>query len=126
MPRIEILDTLGEVVNTIDADEAFAEEHYPGAWRLADQQYIPQNSASVPQKVSARQAHQALILAGLYDNVQAAIDAIPDGTQRAMTRAEWDKSNEFERSRPLLIQLAEAIGLDSEALDNLFITAAQL
>ena len=123
--RIEILVN-GMVDNTIEADEAFAEEQHPGAWRLAEYQHIPQNSVSVPQKVSARQAHQALILAGLYDNVQAAIDAIPDGTQRAMAQVEWDKSNEFERSRPLLIQLAESLGLDSEALDNLFITAAQL
>jgi len=35
--RIEILD--GEtVINTIIADEAFAEQHYPGAWRLAADQ----------------------------------------------------------------------------------------
>ena len=31
--RIEIMD--GQtVINTINADEAFAEQHYPGAWRV--------------------------------------------------------------------------------------------
>lgn len=122
--NIEILDTEGRVIDTTIADETFAEQQFPGRWRVSETQNTP--AVQVPQKVSTRQAHQALILAGLYDNVQAAIDAIPDGTQRAMARVEWDKSNEFERSRPLLIQLAESLGLDSEALDNLFITAAQL
>lgn len=38
--RIEILD--GEtVINTIDADEAFAETHFPGAWRLGVQDPEP-------------------------------------------------------------------------------------
>ena len=33
--RIEILDG-ATVINTINADEAFAELHYPGAWRAAE------------------------------------------------------------------------------------------
>ena len=38
--RIEIMD--GEaVINTILADEEFAEQHYPGAWRVANQQDEP-------------------------------------------------------------------------------------
>lgn len=38
--RIEILD--GEtVINTIEADEAFAEAHFPGAWRVAVQDHEP-------------------------------------------------------------------------------------
>lgn len=32
--RIEILDG-ATVINTIIADETFAEQHYPGAWRVA-------------------------------------------------------------------------------------------
>ena len=40
MPIIEILD--GEtVINTIIADEAFAEQQHPGAWRVADVQDEP-------------------------------------------------------------------------------------
>lgn len=34
MPRIEILDG-ATVVNTIIADEAFAEQMHPGVWRVA-------------------------------------------------------------------------------------------
>ena len=37
--RIEIMD--GQtVINTINADEAFAEAHYPGAWRVTEVQDV--------------------------------------------------------------------------------------
>ena len=42
--RIEILDG-ATVINTINADEAFAELHYPGAWRVAEQQDVPAEPA---------------------------------------------------------------------------------
>lgn len=32
--RIEILDTEGNVVNTIVADEEFAQRYYPNRWRV--------------------------------------------------------------------------------------------
>jgi len=80
----------------------------------------------VPDKVTARQAVQALIATGKLHLVQPAIDAIADPGQRAMVQAEWDKSQVFERSRPTLIALATAIGLDAAALDALFIQADAL
>jgi len=80
----------------------------------------------VPDKVTARQAVQALIAAGKLQLVQPAINAIADPGQRAMVQAEWDKSQDFERSRPTLIALATAIGLDAAALDALFIQADAL
>ena len=80
----------------------------------------------VPDKVTARQAVQALISVGKLSLVQPAIDAIADPVQRAMVQAEWDKSQDFERSRPTLIALATAIGLDAAALDALFIRAEEL
>lgn len=82
--------------------------------------------ARVPQTVTRRQARQALLLAGLLDNVQPAIDSIANPVQRSMAQIEWDDSQQFERKRPLLIALAAALGLGEEALDNLFIQAAQL
>ena len=82
--------------------------------------------ARVPQTVTRRQARQALLLAGLLDNVQPAIDSIADPVQRSMAQIEWDDSQQFERKRPLLIALAAALGLGEEALDNLFIQAARL
>lgn len=82
--------------------------------------------ALVPAKVTRRQARQALLLAGKLAGVQAAIDAIPDPTLRQLAEIEWTDSLEFERNRPLLIQLGAALGLDSAALDQLFIAAHAL
>lgn len=121
---IDIMD--GEtVVRTIVADPAFAEAQYPGAWRVAEQQ-AQQPALAVPQVVTRRQARQALLLAGLLDNVQPAIDAIPDPVHRQLAQIEWDDSLEFNRTRPLLVQLGNAIGLDDAGLDQLFITAKGL
>lgn len=80
----------------------------------------------VPQSVTRRQAKQALILAGLIDHVQPAIDAITDPTHRALMQAEWDDSQDFYRSRPAVAQIGAAIGLDAAGIDNLFIQAATL
>ena len=80
----------------------------------------------VPARVTRRQARQALLLAGLLDQVPAAIAAIPDPIQRGMAEIEWADSTEFHRDRPLLIGLGQALGLDSAAMDALFIKAAKL
>lgn len=80
----------------------------------------------VPVKVTRRQARQALLLAGLLDKVQPAINAIPDQLQRSLAQIEWDDSLEFERSRPLLVQLGYALGLNDSGLDAIFIQAGGL
>jgi hypothetical protein len=86
---------------------------------------------AAPAKVTRRQARQALLLAGLLDDVPAAIANLDDGTpggnqKMRMAQIEWEDSLEFERARPLVIEIAAAIGLGAEALDQLFITAAAL
>lgn len=85
----------------------------------------------VPATVSRRQARQALLLAGLLDDVPDAIAQLDDGTpegkqQTRLAQIEWEDSLEFERARPLVIEIGAAIGLDAAALDALFITAAGL
>jgi hypothetical protein len=81
---------------------------------------------AVPTAVTRRQARQALLLAGLLDNVQPAINAIPDATARGLAQIEWDDSLEFQRERPLVISIGAAIGLDAAGLDGLFVQAAAL
>lgn len=82
--------------------------------------------APVPQSVTRRQARQALLIAGLLDDVQLAIDAIPDATQRRLAQIEWEDSLEFLRDRPLVIQIGAALGLDAAGLDQMFVNAASL
>ncbi len=82
--------------------------------------------ALVPTKVTRRQARQALLLAGLLDAVQPAINAIADPVQRQLAKIEWDDAQEFERDRQLVVQIGAAIGLDDAGLDSVFIRAATL
>jgi hypothetical protein len=58
--------------------------------------------------------------------VDAAIDGIPDQTQRDMVRVEWEYAPYVERSHAMLIPLAAALGLDEAAVDAAFREAASL
>lgn len=81
---------------------------------------------TVPGFLTKKQAKQALILVGMFSNVKAAIESIPDETQRLMVQVAWDDSATFERSDSTLLMLASALGLTDEELDQLFIMGAQL
>lgn len=80
---------------------------------------------AVPQEVTMRQARLALLSAGKLDVVSAAIDALPE-PQRSAARITWDYSSAVQRTQPLVLQLAPALGLDDAQLDALFIQAAVL
>lgn len=86
----------------------------------------PASSAPlVPVEVSMAQARLALRRAGLLDAVQAAIEALPE-PDRTDVQIEWDHRSVVRRDYSLVAQLAPALGLDGEALDALFIQAAEL
>jgi hypothetical protein len=82
---------------------------------------------SVPASVSARQIRLWLIRNGIsLTQVEAAIDAIPDQLQRDSVRVEWDYAPYVERSHPMLVPLAEALGLTAEQVDQAFVEAATI
>lgn len=114
----------GQWVQQWEVQELFSTQAEKDAAIAADIE--AKRKASVPASVTRRQAKQALLLNGLLGNVQPAIDAIPDATQRAMIQIEWDDSQVFERERPALIALGSALGLTGAQLDALFIGAVQL
>lgn len=86
----------------------------------------PATAPVVPAVVSARQAQRALLEAGLLDDVEAAIAAIPEELERRRIQIDWDKAQEFRRDWPTLAMLAAAMQLDEGTLDALFIEAATL
>lgn len=86
----------------------------------------PAPSVPVPAAVTRRQAKQALLLAGLLDDAETAINAIPDATERALAMIFWNDADNFERANPLIAQIGGAIGLTSEEIDARFILAATL
>jgi hypothetical protein len=58
--------------------------------------------------------------------VDAAIEAIPDQLERDSVRVEWDFAPYVERSHPMLMPLASALGLSEEQVDQAFQQAAVL
>lgn len=76
-----------------------------------------------PMVVSRFQARAALHLAGLLDRVE---QIMADPQTPVLSRLAWQDAQEFRRSSPTLLALADQLGLSAEALDQLFITASEI
>lgn len=120
-----VVETLADRYRCDGADYQFS---VIGAAKIED--YVapppPPVVVPVPASVTRRQARQALVLAGKFDLVQIAINAIPNPLQRKLMQIEWDDSLTFERNRPSLISIGAAIGLTPSNIDDLFKTAVTL
>ena len=82
---------------------------------------------AVPVSVTARQIRLWLVRHGVsLAAVDAAIDAIHDQQQRQECRVEWDYAPYVERSHPMLVPLAAALGLDEAQVDDAFREAATI
>lgn len=82
--------------------------------------------SKVPQSVTMRQGRLALLGAGLLDDVDAALAAIPDTTQRRAAQIEWEYAQTIDRQSAWVSNLSAALGLTDDQLDQLFIEAAKL
>jgi hypothetical protein len=97
-------------------------------WLAEGNTPLPADSVIPPKvtEVTMRQARLALLGAVLLDDVDAALNAIPNEAQRKAALIEWEFSNTVQRDMALVQQLAPALGLSEQQLDNLFAQAAQL
>ncbi len=77
-------------------------------------------------RVTMRQARLALLGAGLLDQIESALAAIPDELQRRAAQIEWEYATEVARDSPWVQQLSATLGLTEEQLDGLFEAAAKL
>ena len=84
-----------------------------------------QAKAAKPKEVTMRQARLALLQAGLLDKVTAAIANMPSPKKEA-AQIEWEYSNSLKRSQPLTVELGAVLGLDTDALDALFLKASKI
>lgn len=122
MPTIEILES-GQVVRSIIADAAFAEEHYPGAWRI-----VPEPAPAPPappMSCRKRQGELALLQVGRLDAVDAAMAAIADPISRRRAQIEYG-ADVWERSNPFLQSMWAQLGGTPDELDELFVLAVTL
>ena len=120
--RIEIMDG-DTVTNTIIASEEFAEQHYPGKWRLAEVQDVPTPpTPSTPSVCSPAQGLVALYaLKQITEaDVNATIAAITDPVLRYTTQVAFARATEWRRDSASIQQLAALLGLTESDLDALF------
>lgn len=80
----------------------------------------------VSQQISSGQGREALYNAGLFANVQPAIDAIEDPDTKWRVQNAWDYRPTWERQSPFVAMMAGILGLDDQQADDLFVTAARL
>ena len=133
MARFAIIDA-GRVINHAEADAAFAASQ---GWIPAGNSRIgdlwdgevftpaPPPPSPVPAAVTMRQARLALLGAGLLDDIDAAINAMPS-PQKEAARIEWEYSQEVQRHNGFVSVLAPMLGLTEAQTDALFLQAATL
>jgi len=80
-------------------------------------------SQSVAVTITRRQGRLALLEHGLLDDVEAALAAIPDATQRRAAQIEYE-ADTWERNNAFLQTMWANLGGTSEGLDALFALAA--
>ena len=83
---------------------------------------VPPTTPRIPQSVSMFQCKAALLQVGLLDAASAAVA----GSGNPFIILAWAEGTEMQRASPSLAALAPLLGLDDEALDALFIAAAQI
>ena len=112
-------------IGLIDGLHAYEVRDESGA--LVGTNQSPDLTPPVPASVSARQIRLWLVRNGVsLASVDAAIDAIPDQLQRDSVRVEWDYAPYVERSHPMLVPLAAALGLTEQQVDQAFIEAGSI
>lgn len=89
-----------------------------------DDVYIfqPQISKPIvpPTSLTMKQARLALLDAGYLDVIEASMLTMPRESQIA-----WEFATTVDRTDPLTLSLAQSLGLDEIALDNLFIIGSK-
>jgi hypothetical protein len=79
--------------------------------------------APVPSEVTMFQARAVLISAGLFDAVDAAMQALGS---RSVEWQAWEYANHFTRHGPLVNAMGASLGLTSEQIDAMFRAAAEI
>lgn len=97
--------------------------HWTIDWATAAVTMLPPPPPAVPQQVTNYQARAALLAAGLFEQVDAAVKA--QGPTSAAFQA-WEYANSVYRNSPLIAGLGAALGLTAAQIDDLFRAAAAI
>lgn len=91
--------------------------------------YVPpppaQKKEPVPDVITMRQARLALLVAGLLDDIDNAIAALPE-PHKSAAKIEWEYSSQVQRNNGFVDKLAPMLGMSKEQIDDLFIAGSKL
>jgi len=122
--------TQGVVTNTVEADDSTAEAN---GWIRSDTAGIGDSYANgvftpaaapaptVPQSLTPKQIRKVLTAHNLRAQVEAAVTAADQNT-----KDEWEFSQSYLRTDPLLETMAASLGLTPAQIDQLFIDGSKL
>jgi hypothetical protein len=99
-----------------------------GVPRFVDGEWIDEAAPDVvpvPKEVTMRQARLALLQSGMLDQVEVALTQM-EGVEGQAAKIEWEYSQSVRRDKPFVLAIGQLLGLNSNALDDLFITAAAI
>lgn len=80
---------------------------------------------AVPASITRGQGRLALLDAGLYPALEAAMTGIEDPEERLRASIQFERET-WERSNPWVGQMGDAMGLTAEQIDQLFVAASIL
>ena len=131
MASIFLLNGDGKIVTAVRADlpqgwvppeglTAVAEADLPPGT-----EWVPAPPPSVPESVELWQFHAAIGAAGLTATIKTALDSLPE-PQQSIVKAQFERRPSIHRYNPLIVQFGAQLGLTSEQIDGIFITAAAM
>lgn len=118
----DIFNHLGVKVGELELPNSTTEEQW--SEKLAEYAKPP-FTTEVPD-VTPRQIRQALILSGVsISQIDSALDSFPEPI-KSLAKTEWEYSNSFQRTRPLVASVGQMLGWTSQQVDNLWKLAGTL
>jgi hypothetical protein len=97
-------------------------------WVRDGETFVPppiEQPAIVFPTLSRRQLRLGLLSIGVAaDDVEAEIATIADAQERAAALIDWQDASAYERTHPLIAQVADALGLPESQVDALWLWAA--
>lgn len=95
-----------------------------GSYTVEEQ---PITNPSIPESVSARQVRLWLVQNAIsLDMVANAINSIEDVVTKNSIAIEWEYAPYIERKHPMLVPLAQILGLTEADIDRAFIEASNI
>lgn len=102
-------------------DDAHAGKYGPIFEYVAPPELTPDEKRELMPVITKRQLRLTLVRNGIsLEQVEATIDAMPDGLPKQEAKIEWDTASEFRRLHPTLLLVAQALSLSEEQVDAMW------